>query len=136
MGCLPRTGDSTRFEVTIVVDSIGMTSGSLLVIPQTRSAPRPGYINQVVTVEMQRAGQTRFVGTSCWQDAGIVVRGNVTTLADAKVFLVAQGKILVRVMDGRGAILYEGTHVPGLADGERIGWLESPPSQTKSPPGS
>lgn len=59
LGCLPRAGDSTRFEVEIVLDSLhDGASAALALIRRERSVPRLGYIYQGVSVEVQRASQT------------------------------------------------------------------------------
>ena len=101
--CLPRTGDSTRFEIVLVVDSLGTLNGDdVTLVRNVRAAPRPGYTNQVVTVEIQRAGQTRIVGTSCWHDAGIVLRGSHAVLNHASIALSAPATVLMRVLDDRG----------------------------------
>ena len=128
LGCLPRAGDSTLFEVDIIVDSLRDQNGAALsLFRRDRSASLPGYINQTVTVEVQRANQTRFYGTVCWHDAGIVVRGPGTALADAKVFLDAPGTILVRVFDGRGRVVGDSTRILKESGHDRIGWLLPPP---------
>ena len=102
-GCLARTGDSTRFEVVVVVDSLGALNGDdVTLVRNVRAPARPGYTNQVVTVEIQRAGQTRIFGTSCWHDAGIVVRGSHAVLNHASIELSAPGSVLMRVLDDRG----------------------------------
>jgi hypothetical protein len=128
LGCLPRAGNSTLFEVDIIVDSLRDKNGAALsLIRRARSAPPPGYIHQTVTVEVQRANQTRFFGTVCWHDAGIVVRAPATALADAKVFLDASGTILVRVFDGRGRVVGDSTRILKESSGDRISWLLPPP---------
>jgi hypothetical protein len=127
LGCLPRAGDSTRFEVDVVVDSLRNKNGAALsLIRRERSVPRAGYIYQAVTVEVQRANQTRFFGTSCWHDAGIVVRGPEASLADARVFLDAQGAILARVFDGHGRVLSDSAHIGKQSRGARISWPSLP----------
>lgn len=62
--------------MVVVVDSARAPNGAALSLaPGMRAPARPGYIYQSVTVEIQQAAQTRIIGTSCWHDAGIVVRG-------------------------------------------------------------
>jgi hypothetical protein len=91
------------------------------------SAPRPGYINQVVTVELQRANQSQFVGTSCWHDAGIVVRAQEAALVGARVFLDAPGTIEVLVLDRAGRALSPGIRIAKDSNEARIGWQPIPP---------
>jgi hypothetical protein len=130
LGCLPHARDSTRFEVNVIVDSLREKNvTSLWLIRRERSAPRPGYNNQAVTVEVRRAGQTRFVGTSCWQDAGVVVRGQTIVLAEAEVYLDAPGTILVRVFDGGGTVLVDSAHVGERSRSDRISWMPPPPNE-------
>jgi hypothetical protein len=106
IGCLPRSGDSTRFEVAIVVDSLGAENGGdVSLVRNVRRPSRPGYTYQSVTVEIQRAGQTRIVGTSCWQDAGIVVRSSPAVLNRASIAIDAPASVLVRILDDRGRAL-------------------------------
>jgi hypothetical protein len=127
LGCLPRAGDSTLFEIDVILDSLrGRNPAALAVIRGQRPSPRPGYINQVVSVEVQRSGQTRVVGTACWHDAGIVIRGSAAALEEAKVSLDAPGWILVRVFDARGTVLVDGVRVDKRSDGTRIDWTPSP----------
>jgi hypothetical protein len=97
-------------------------------VRRERSPPRPGFINQAVTVEVQRAGQTRLVGTSCWHDAGIVVRAAENALTNAKVHLDALGEIRVRVFDNRGTILAE-ARVDSQAREYRASWMGPPPNK-------
>ena len=121
--CLPRTGDSTRFEVVLVVDSLSALSGDDVSLTRNvRSAPRPGYINQVVTVEIQRAGQTRIVGTSCWHDAGIVVRGSRVVLNHASIALSAPAAVLMRVLDDRGRALSDSVWSTLQGRTQRVEW--------------
>ena len=130
LGCLPRAGDSTRFEVDVIVDSLrGKNAAGLWVIRRERSAPRAGYIYQAVTVEVRRAGQTRFFGASCWHDAGIVVRGQTTTLAEAEVYLDAPGTIVVRVFDARGTLLVDTAQVDKRSSADRISWMPLPSNE-------
>ena len=128
-GCLPRTRDSTLFEVDVILDSLRDTStAAFLLLRRERSASRPGYIYQAVTVEVQLAGQTRFVGTSCWHDAGIVIRGPATALAEAKVYLDAPGTIRARAFNGRGTVLVD-TDVDKQSSGHRVSWMPPPPNE-------
>lgn len=127
LGCLPRGGDSTLFEIDVILDSLrGRDPGALSVIRGQRSGPRPGYVNQAVSVEVQRAGQTRVVGTACWQDAGIVIRGSGTALEDAKVYIDAPATFLVRVFDARRTVLVDGVRVDKLSDRTRVDWMPPP----------
>jgi len=127
LGCLPRGGDSALFEMDVILDSLrSKDPATLSVIRRQRSAPRPGYVSQAVSVEVQRAGQTRLVGTQCWQDAGIVIRGSGTVLEDAKVYLDAPATILVRVFDAGRAVLVDGVSVNKLSDSTRIGRVRPP----------
>jgi hypothetical protein len=133
LGCLPRGGDSTRFEVDVIVDSLhDNNGGALWLIRRERAAARPGYIYQSVSVEVQRARQTRLVGTSCWHDGGIVVRSQFMNLAEARVYLDAPGTILVRVFDGHGTALVDSVRVDKESSGERISW--TPPPRKARPP--
>ncbi len=105
-GCLPRTGDSTRFEVAVVVDSLrAENGGDVSLVRNVRRTARPGYTYQSVTVEVQRAGQTRIAGTSCWHDAGIVVRASPAVLNHASIAIDAPASVLVRILDDRGRAL-------------------------------
>jgi hypothetical protein len=121
--CLPRTGDSTRFEVTVVVDSLGAENGGeMTLVRSVRPAPRPGYTYQMVSVEVQREGQTRVVGTSCWQDAGIVVRGSPSVLSHASIALDAPASVLVRILDDRGRALSDSVWSTFQGRTQRVGW--------------
>ena len=122
--CLPRTDDSTRFNVVLVVDSVSLLNGDdVTLIRNVRAAPRPGYTNQVVTVEIQRAGQTRIVGTSCWHDAGIVVRGSQAVLNHASIALSAPAAVLVRVLDDRGRALSDSVWSTFQGRTQRVEWV-------------
>lgn len=122
--CLPRTGDSTRFEIVLVVDSLDSPNGDdVLLVRGVRAAPRPGYVNQSVSVEIQRAGQTRDVGTSCWHDAGIVVRGSKTVLSHATITTTAPAKVLVRVVDVRGRSMSDSTWSTLQGNSQRVAWV-------------
>ncbi|MEQ1691675.1 MAG: hypothetical protein ABMA00_10335 [Gemmatimonas sp.] len=121
--CLPRTGDSTRFEVVLVVDSLGALNGDdVSLTGNVRAAPRPGYTNQVVTVEIQRTGQTRILGTSCWHDAGIAVRGSQAVLSHASIALSAPAAVLMRVLDARGRALSDSVWTTLQGRTQRVEW--------------
>ena len=123
-GCLPRTGDSTRFEVAVVVDSLGaLNDGDVTLVRSVRAAPRPGYTYQAVTVEIQRVGQTRIVGTSCWQDAGVVVRGSPAVLGHVSIALDAPASVLVRILDGRGRALSDSVWSTLQGRTQHVGWV-------------
>jgi hypothetical protein len=130
MGCLPRAGDSTVFEVDVILDSLrDETPAALSLFRRERSPPRPGYVSRVVTVEVQRAGQTRFTGTVCWHDAGVLVRAPAAALAEAKVYLDAPGTIIVRVFDGRGTVLVDDAHIDKQSSGDRVRWVPPRPDE-------
>lgn len=123
LGCLPRVGDSTLFEIVIIVDSLDDKSGAgLAVVRRERAAPRPGYVYQAVSVEIQSAGQTRLFGTSCWHDAGIAVRGKETALKDINVYLDAPASVLVNVVDHRGRQLGDSVRSTRQGTTQRITW--------------
>lgn len=122
--CLPRTGDSTRFEVLLVVDSLQALNGDdVTLVRNVRAAPRPGYTNQAVTVEIQRAGQTRIVGTSCWHDAGIVVRGSNAVLNHATIMVRAPASVLMRILDGRGRPVSDSVWSTLQGSTQRVEWV-------------
>lgn len=119
-GCLPRAGDSTHFEIEVIVDSLREKTGAgLAVMRGERAAPR-AY--RSVTVEIQRSGQARLSGTSCWHDAGIVVRGSEAALKELSIFLDAPGSVLIRIVDGRGRSLGEGVWSTRQSTTEQIRW--------------
>jgi hypothetical protein len=129
LGCLPRAGDSTRFEVDVILDSLRNSStGAIWLVRRERSAPRLGSTYQAVAVEVERAGRTRVFGTSCWHDAGIVVRGTATVVTEAKVYLDAPGRIHVRVFDGRGTLLVDRTR-DLRSSSDRVSWTWPPPNE-------
>lgn len=122
-GCLPRTGDSTHFEVNVIVDSLREKSGAgFALVRGERAAPRPGYVYQAVTIEIQSAGQTRVFGTTCWHDAGIAVRGTETSLKNVTIYLDAPASVLVQVVDSRGLSLGDSVRSTRQATTQRITW--------------
>ncbi len=122
-GCLPRAGDSTHFEIDVIVDSLRDQAGAgFAVVRGERAAPRPGYVYQAVTVEIRSAGQTRIFGTSCWHDAGIAVRGTETALKDLSIYLDAPASVLVQVVDRRGRTLSDSVRSTRHATTQRITW--------------
>lgn len=122
--CLPRTGDSTRFEVVLVADSLGALDGNAVTLERyVRASPRPGVTNRVVSVEIRRAGQTRIVGTSCWFDAGIVVRGSQAVLNHANIALSAPASVLFRVVDDRGHALSDSVWSTLQGSSQRVDWV-------------
>lgn len=122
--CLARTGDSTRFEIVLVVDSLDRLSGDdVMLVRGVRAAPRVGYVNQSVSVEVQRAGQTRNVGTSCWHDAGIVLRGSKAVLNHASITTTAPAKVLLRVLDVRGRAISDSTWSTLQGHSQRVAWI-------------
>ena len=122
-GCLPRAGDSTHFEVDVIVDSLREAPGAgLALVRGDRAAPRPGYVYQAITVEIQSAGQTRVFGTSCWHDAGIAVRGTETALKNLSIYLDAPESVLVRVVDSRGRSIGDNVRSNKQATTVRITW--------------
>lgn len=118
--CLPRAGDSTHFAVAIVLDSVRPSHASSVLLVRGFRSPAPRY--QAVSIAIRRAGQTREIGTSCWRDAGIVIRASENVLMDASVALDAPSAVSVRVIDGRGRSLGDSVLTTQQGRTERIPW--------------
>lgn len=129
MGCLPRTGDSTLFRINVIIDSTQPGDlGAFAVILNPRAQPRPGFVNQVVSVELERAGAAgpRFTGTACWHDSGIVFRMPAHVLAEAIISLDPRKVLEVDVFAGSGTPLARVT-LDHTTEGRRIAWAVPPP---------
>lgn len=130
MGCLPRAGDSTLFRVTLIVDSTRPGQrGAFAVIVNPRAPARPGYINQVVSAEIQQAGSTRVTGTSCGHDAGVVFRGSAQALNEARLSVDPRRSVEVEVYSDRGALIAPAVSVDEPTEGRRIAWVVPPPNE-------
>jgi hypothetical protein len=127
--CLPRTGDSTFFQIHLIVDSTReRESGAFAVILNPRNPPRAGYINQVVSIDLQQAGSSRIRGTSCWHDAGIVVRAAAQPLQDAIISLDPRLRVEVQVFDRLQRRIAPVRQFEQPSEGGRINWSVPPPN--------
>jgi hypothetical protein len=118
------------FRLQVIVDSVHpREAGEFAVILNERASAQTGYLNQSVTVEIQRAGSTRIQGTFCWHDAGIVFRGTAQALSKAIIALDPRRTVELQVFNSKGVPIAGTRTFTQPNEGERVSWSVPPPKE-------